>query len=156
MKRLKNIEGKNKEQLDEIEYQGERQLDAIKEQGRKNLEAINKQEKVLKNIKNQNKVLIEEIEKKEKSEKVVLLEDNLNDILLHYDMNISLKGKDILKKLASGEKMINYKNLFFKTGNLAVSNYDFLKRFGTLYDLLVELLNEEISNTKAATECVTR
>ena len=48
LKRLKNIEGKNKDELDEIEYQGKRQLDAIKEQGENNLEAINKQEKQLK------------------------------------------------------------------------------------------------------------
>ena len=45
MKRLKNIEDKNKEQLKEIEYQGERQSDM------KYLEVINKQEKQL-NIKN--------------------------------------------------------------------------------------------------------
>ena len=35
LKRLKNTECKNKEQLDEIEYQGERQLDVIKKQGKK-------------------------------------------------------------------------------------------------------------------------
>ena len=44
LKRLKSIEGKNKEQLDEIEYQRKRQLDVIEEQGKNNLEAINKQE----------------------------------------------------------------------------------------------------------------
>ena len=42
LKRLKNIEGRNKDQLDEIKYQGKRQLDAIKKQGKKNFEAINK------------------------------------------------------------------------------------------------------------------
>ena len=31
---MKNIEGKNKDQLVEIEYQGERQLDAIEKQGK--------------------------------------------------------------------------------------------------------------------------
>ena len=46
LKRLTNIEGKNKDQLDEIEYQGKRQLDAIEKQGK-----IWKQ---LKNKKNQN------------------------------------------------------------------------------------------------------
>ena len=46
MKRIKNIDDKNKEQLKEIEYQGERQSDM------KYLEVINKQEKQLKNIKN--------------------------------------------------------------------------------------------------------
>ena len=35
LKRLKNIEGKNKDQLDAIKDQGENQLDAIKNQGKK-------------------------------------------------------------------------------------------------------------------------
>ena len=52
LKRLKDIEGKNNNQLDEIEYQGKRQLDVIAKQGKNNLEAINQQEKQLKKIKN--------------------------------------------------------------------------------------------------------
>ena len=35
LKRLKNIEGKNEEQLKEIEYQGQRQLYMMDKQGRK-------------------------------------------------------------------------------------------------------------------------
>ena len=50
LKRPKNIEGKNKDQLDAIKYQGEKQLDAIKDQGKENLEAINKKEKQLKKL----------------------------------------------------------------------------------------------------------
>ena len=42
LKKLKNIEDKNKDQLDEIEYQGQKQIDAIKEQGKKNLTSIKK------------------------------------------------------------------------------------------------------------------
>ena len=48
LKRLKQIEDKNKEQLDEIEHQGERQLDMINKHGKKQLEVINKQEEQLK------------------------------------------------------------------------------------------------------------
>lgn len=48
LKRLKQIEGKNKEQLDEIEHQGQRQLDMINKHGKKQLELINKQEEQLK------------------------------------------------------------------------------------------------------------
>ena len=81
-----------------------------------------------------------------------MLKDRLNDILLHYDMNIMDKGRDILRKLASGERMINYNNLFFKTGNPIIDNYDFLKRLGTLYDLLIDLLNEKIGIIKAEKE----
>ena len=42
LKRLKNIEGKNKEQLEAIKDTGETQLDAIKNQGGKQLDAIEK------------------------------------------------------------------------------------------------------------------
>ena len=45
LKKLKNIEGKNKEQLDKIEWLGEKQLNVINKQGKKQLEAINKQAK---------------------------------------------------------------------------------------------------------------
>ena len=40
----------------------------------------------------------------------------------------------------------------FKTGNPKINNFDFLKRFGTLYDLLISSFNEEISTFKAAKE----
>ena len=43
MKRLKNIEGKNKDQLDAFKEQGEKELDAIKDQGEKQLDLIKKQ-----------------------------------------------------------------------------------------------------------------
>ena len=88
---------------------------------------------------------MEKIEREGKSEKIVLLSDSLNNILMVYDMNLSIKRKNILRKLADDEKNINYKNLFFKSGNPAIDNYDFLKRFGTLYDILIDLLNEKIS-----------
>ena len=58
--------------------------------------------------------------------KIVLLRDNLDDILVVYDINISNRGTYILKKLVHDEKYINYKNLFFKSGNSIISNYDFL------------------------------
>ena len=67
-------------------------------------------------------------------------------------MNITNRGKDILKKVADDEKTINYKNLFFKSGNPIVNNYGFFKRFGTLYDFLIDLLSKKISLEKAAIE----
>ena len=63
-------------------------------------------------------------------------------------MDINITGKNILKKLANGERNINYKNLFFRSGNLAFDNYDCYKRFGKLYDLLIDLLNEKINLKK--------
>ena len=43
-------------------------------------------------------------------------------------MNITVKREDILKKFANNERVINYKNLFFKTGNPAIDNYDFFEK----------------------------
>ena len=45
--------------------------------------------------------------------------------------------------------MINYNNLFFKTGDPIIKNFDFLKRSDALHYLLIDLLNEEISTDKA-------
>ena len=39
--------------------------------------------------------------------------------------------------------IINYNNLFFKTSYLIIKNFDFLKRFSALYDLLTDLLNKK-------------
>ena len=55
LKRLKNIEGKNQDQLHEIEYQGERQLDAIEKQGKKIWKQLINKKSNLKKIKNKKK-----------------------------------------------------------------------------------------------------
>ena len=81
-----------------------------------------------------------------------MLKDNLNKIFMNFDMNFTDEGKIILKKTDINERMINYNNLIFKTGNLIIKNFDFLKRFGTLYDLLIDLLSEKISTLEAAKE----
>ena len=80
------------------------------------MEAINKQEKQLKKIKTQKNELIKKIEKKEKLGRIVLLKSRLNDILTNFDMNFNNEGENILQKLAKDKRMINYNNLFFKTG----------------------------------------
>ena len=51
-------------------------------------------------------------------------------------------GKIFLKKLAKDGKKIDYNNLFFGIDNqFILQDADFLKEFGTLYDLLIYLLN---------------
>ena len=47
MKRLKNIGGKHKDQLDAIQDQGERQLEAIEKQNKNKLKIIEKDEKIV-------------------------------------------------------------------------------------------------------------
>ena len=67
-------------------------------------------------------------------------------------MNFTTKGENILKKVADDERLINYNNLFFKTGDPIINKYDFLKRFDTLNDLWFKLLKKNISVIKAAKE----
>ena len=88
-------------------------------------------------------MLTEKIEKQEESGKTVLLKDNVINILMTPDMNFDNNGKGVLIKLVRDERMIYYNNLFFKTGNSSIKNFDFSKRFGTLYDLLIDLLNKK-------------
>ena len=81
----------------------------------------------------------------------MLLKRNLNYILINFDMNFTFKGTDTLTKVVD-ERAINYKNLFFKTGDPIIKNFDFFKRFGTLYDLLIDLLNEKINTLEQKKE----
>ena len=78
----------------------------------------------------------------------MLLKDKLNDALINYEMNFTEKGEDILKKVAEHKKLIN---CFLKQVILTLKKI-FLKRFPMLYDLLLSLLNKEISTIKAAKE----
>ena len=71
---------------------------------------------------------------------------------MNFDMNFVDKGKKILKKAASNERMINYNNCFFKKSNLVIKKFNFLKSFDTFYDLLIYLLREEIRTLKVAKE----
>ena len=67
-------------------------------------------------------------------------------------MKFTDKRRDVLNKLAKDERIINYNNLLFKTGDPIINIFKFLKRFGTLYSLVINLLDKGISIKKAATE----
>ena len=82
----------------------------------------------------------------------MLLRDRLDEIFSSYDMIFTTKGENILKKVAEDERLINCNNLFFKTGDPIINNYDFLKKFDTLNDLLLKLLNKEVITIKTANE----
>ena len=85
LKRLKDIESKNKDQLDAIKDQGEKQLDAIKDQGRKQLDAIEKQKE------NKQKTI-------EKDE-IVYLEDKIDKLFETYPKFVTIQNKTLLRKL---------------------------------------------------------
>ena len=100
LKRLKNIEGKNKDQLDAIRDEGEKQLDAIKNQGEKQLDAIEKQK--------ENKLKITE------KDKIVYLENKIDKLFEIYPKSFTIQSKKLLKALAENENKIDYKSLSFK------------------------------------------
>ena len=43
-------------------------------------------------------------------------------------MNFTNKGKYILKKAVTDERMINYNNFLKKTGDLSIKNFDLFKK----------------------------
>ena len=96
-------------------------------------------------MRNKKTDLVKLIEKEKKSWKIVLLKRKC----WWY---FTKKGKDILKNVAADERMINCNKLFLKTGDPIIKNYDFLKSFGTLHDLLLDLLSKETSTIKALIE----
>ena len=65
-------------------------------------------------MRNKKKELVKRIEKEKKSGKIELLKDDLDDIFINFDINFTEKGEDILKKVATDERMINYNNLFLE------------------------------------------
>ena len=112
LKRLKNIEDKDEEQLEQlVKYQGERQPNMVNE-------------------------------KRKEPRKIVLLKDRLDYIFTNFSSNFNSTGKNFLKKLAKDEEKIDYNDLFFEIDDPVIRSYDFLENVGTLYDLLINLLNE--------------
>ena len=115
MKRLKNIEGKNEEQLKAIEYQGENQLKIIKDQ-----------------IKNQLKAVM-----------LAKLADisNLKIIKLH-EYGISEKGEEVAKILINLNNNINYQYRLYKSGDKIVYNF---YAFKSMFELFQGLMTGQIS-----------
>ena len=107
MKRLRNIESKNKDQLDATKDQEEKQLEAIKGQGEKELDAIEKQKK--------NKLKI--IEKYKR----VYLENKIDKLFEMYPRSFNKQSKTLLTTVAKNECKINYKNLLTKLYSFIVN-----------------------------------
>ena len=115
-KRLKNIEGK------------------IKGKNKKELEPIKNEE--------QSEVLKDESTAAyKKSKEIVLLKDKIGYIFKNFGLNFNSTGEKFLIKLAKDEK-IDYNNLFFQINDKSdVKSVIFLEETGTLYDLLIYLLD---------------
>ena len=81
----------------------------------------------------------------------MLLKDKLDFIFKNFDSNFNSTGKNFLTKLAKDEKKIDYNNLFFEIDyKSVVKSADFLKKIGTLYDLLIYLLDNPINAVTSA------
>ena len=81
----------------------------------------------------------------------MLLKDKLDFIFKNFDSNFNSTGKNFLIKLAKDEKKIDYNNLFLGIDyKSVVKSADFLKEIGTLYDLLIYLLDNPINAVTSA------
>ena len=103
LKRLKNIEGKNEEQLKVIKDQGRKQLDAIEKQGENKLKII------------------------EKDKKIVYLREGIDKLFEIYPKSFHDRSKILLSKLAKDENKTNYKDLSCKSTLLKKIVLDFMK-----------------------------
>ena len=89
------------------------QLDAIKDQREKQLDAIEKQK--------ENKL------KMVGKDKIVYLEDKIDELFEMYLNSFDKKSKVLLNTLAKNEKKINYKNFSYR---ILLSNGKFNELFG--------------------------
>ena len=81
----------------------------------------------------------------------MLLKDELDYIFKNFGSNLNSTGKKFLIKLAKDEKKIDYNNLFFEINDKSVvKSVDFLKEIGTLYDLLIYLLDNPMNTVTSA------
>ena len=128
LKRLKNIEWRNKEQLED---QRGKKLDAIK---KNNQLKVKKKDDKTKDI----MCLTEEI-------------DKLNDL---YPNAFSSKDIILSKGIENYKNKINYKDLSYKIGFteqdvIRSHENNFLEKYGMLYDLLNDLLTNKINTNNA-------
>ena len=81
--------------------------------------------------------------KKKWSGEIVLVKGLLDYKFENFGLNFNNAREDFLIKLSKGEKAIDYNNLFLEIDDTVIRSYDFLKQVGTLYDILINLLNED-------------
>ena len=126
MKRQKKIKIKNKEQVDEVKHQRKRQLYAIKKQKKNKLKTIEK-------------------------DKIVYLRDEIDELFEIYPNSFDKKSKSLLSTLAKNESSINYKNLSYKILilNGVFDEFNFFKKYGTLYSLLKDLVTRKMTINSA-------
>ena len=126
LKRSKNIDGKNKDQLDAIKDQGEKQLDATEKQKENKLKMVEK-------------------------DKTVYVEDKIDELFKIYRNSFDKKSKALLNTLAKNKNKINYKNLSCRIllSDGKFHEFNFFKKYGNLYDLLQNLVTKKTTVNSA-------
>ena len=127
LKRLKDIEGKNEQQLEAIKDLGEKQLNAIEKQNKNKAKTI------------------------EKDDKILYLREGIDKLFKIYAGSFNRKSINSLEVLAKNEsidyKNLSYKILFHDETDVGSHEIIFLKKFSTLYDLLKDIVTNEIHTT---------
>ena len=81
----------------------------------------------------------------------MLLKDKLNFLFKKFGSNFNRTEEHFLRNLAKDEKNIDYNNLFFEIDDKSVvQDVDFLKEIGTLYDLLIYLLDNSMRKVSSS------
>ena len=126
LKRLRNIGGKNKDQLDAIKDQGEKQLDATEKQKENKLQMVEKDE-------------------------IVYLSDKIDELFEMYPNSFDKKSEALLNTLTKNENKINNKNLSYRIllSDGKLHKFNFFKKYGTLYDLLENLVTRKMTINSA-------
>ena len=92
---------------------------------------------------------------KVRSHETVFLKDVIcgeDGILLNYHQNFGDKGKNILGKTATDERMINCNNLVFKTGDPVIKKFNLLKSFCTFFNFFIDLFDKIMHPFQATRE----
>ena len=79
------------------------------------------------------------------------LKDELDKLFEMYSNSLDKESKNSLKTLAKNENKINYKNLSYKIllPDGKVHIFNFLKKYGTLFSLLEDLITRKMSINSA-------
>ena len=82
---------------------------------------------------------------------IVYLEDKIDELLEMYPNSFDKKGKALLNTLAKNESKINYKNLSCRIllSDGKSHEFNFLKKYDTLYDLLENLVTKKTTINSA-------
>ena len=79
------------------------------------------------------------------------LEDKIDELFEMYHKYFSKQSKTFFKKIANNESSINYRNLSYKIllVNGVFREFNFFKRYGSLYSLLKNLVTRKMTINSA-------